>query len=233
MEDSPTCDGTEAIDFEKWPFPDWPHWEKEQFVSIFQAVSLSLGIEPYTVLYSEFDSPQEWLYSFPSRWRMLMVSRLLQAKTFSTLTEEEEELRIVKGEKEGLRKGTKLVRLTVFAEWAKDRGWILPEKFPTDKLRIKRISETEVKITFPYEVPILKAIAKVMHQFKEKKDTSEPLDQQAAKANLIEEMSHLKSSLPPRAAQDLATLIQPLDANKDRRKKPNKDKAKEPKKKRR
>ena len=211
---------------DKLKTPDWGKWKRKKVVTIFQAVYLSLDIEPpKNCNIVEHLAPGSFLFKktnnpeYEERLQIALIALRLNENDDGFL----EGLDAVLND---VHPDIAQVYLTVFAEWAESEGWDLPNDFPTDNLKIKRLSENEVRITFPYEVPILKAIAKVMHQYKEKKDTSEPLEQQDAETSLIEEMSRLKSSLPTRAAKDLATLIQPLDANKDLRKKPNIDRAK-------
>jgi hypothetical protein len=106
------------------------------------------------------------------------------------------------------------VELIDFGNWAAEKGWDIPKEFPTDNLRIKRTSDGEVKLTFPYEVPILAAIKEVMVEYKEKKAINKPLQQKNVPKLLVKAMAKQNKILSMDAARRIATLIQPLDARK-------------------
>jgi hypothetical protein len=212
------CERTKGVDVNR---PNWDHWTQIEIVQLWEAVALSLDIDPQDqnvidavglgdsmTFYSNLQ-PQEVYRSEPVESHHDQVLALQERLSVAV-----DELPIVplertqenrfRDEGEGPRGRVYLADL---AELALRRGWTLPERFP----RPCRAGDGMVTVTLPYTTKKLDSLFEIMREFWPDYNSKNPPKSSTVGEAIDKALDHPTPSpgKPSRQGDTLAALIRP------------------------
>lgn len=204
--------------------PDWPTWGNMVLVRLYQAVALSVDIDPDAVdPFGERDAPD--LGEFFNRLRVADSALGLK-------------LPVVKRERAVFGIGWDKVRLDAFAKWVVGTRWPIPEEFPRPQATPAVPSapataggpansgsaaggvqpggegpQPGVTIQLPHTTKVLEALFKVMREHWAGYDPRSPPKSTVIAADLDQALGWKArgNGEPSRSAQTLAAAIRPDD----------------------